>query len=104
MGEKSFFSTRFLFVSSCASEGGIEFKFFQGIQKGNGLKSVAAWVGPLFFYSSSFIDRVLYIANYEVGPDVLYHLIPEVKRFLEIVTGIYMQKRERDLAWPKGFL
>lgn len=93
-----FLGTSLLLISSCASNGCIEFIFLLGIEQGSGLQLVAGCIITRFLLYSSLVDAFLHAAHDEFGSEFLRQFITILNGFLEVMSCVDMQQREWNLC------
>jgi hypothetical protein len=103
MRKEPFFGTGFLFIAAAASDGYIEFVFFDGIQQGNGLQYVPTGIESRFFGGASLIDAGLYRSHNEAGAQLFNECIAVGKRLLKIVSRINVRQCKWDFLRPESF-
>ena len=94
VAEEAFLGTSLLLISSCASDGCIEFIFLQGVDHGSGLQLVSGSIITRFLLHSSLVDAFLHAAHDEFGSEFLRQFITILDGFLEVMSCVDVQQRE----------
>lgn len=102
--EEAFFGAGFFFVATGASDGGVELRFGNGVEEGDGLEGVATGVWAFFFDGFSGVDGVLDFSDEEGEFEFFGELIAEAEDFGEIMPRIDMQNGKRNARGIKCFL
>ena len=98
MAEEAFFGTALLLVAACAADGSIELVLVDSVEEGNGLELVTAGIVAGLFLDATLVNALLDAADNEVGTQLLYQVVTIVDGLLKVVTGIYVDQRERYLS------
>ena len=91
--EEALFRAGLFLVATCPTDASIELVFFDGVDEGRGLKTVAACVGTCFLLDFARVDGGLNAAHNEAGPKSFDEVVTKLDRFREVVACINVNKR-----------
>ena len=104
VGEETFLRARLFLIAPRAAEAGVELVLLDGVEQRGDLQAVAAWVRAGFLPGPAGLNLRLHAADNQLRTDLLGQAIAEHNRLAEVVPGVHVHQRERQLGRPKSLL
>jgi len=94
--------SRLLLVAAGAADRGVELVAGDGVQEDGSLEPVAGGTCPALLDDEAVVDALLNGRHHETGAEFGDAPVAELENLREVVTGVDMHHRERDLRRPEG--
>ena len=95
MAEEAFLCASLFLVAARASKSGIELILFERVEQRNGLQLVSRCVVAFLLNHSALVYTLLHRADNQFNAKAFNQLVSELDGLYKVVTGVYVQKRER---------
>ena len=102
MAEEAFFCPRLLFITSRTADAGVVLTFFDGVEQGRGLQSVAARLRSGLFPHTSRINGRLHAAHNELHAEALGQSVTKLDGLGEVVARVDVHELHGDAGRGKG--
>ena len=104
VAEEPLLGPRLLLVASGSANGGIELIFFKRVEQRGCLQLIAACVIAGLLPHPATVDALLHRADDELGAKLRHKGVAIINSLLEIVAGVNVQERERNMARLESFV
>jgi len=101
--EEPFLGAGLFLIAPRAADEAVELEFLGGGEQGGDLKAVAADLAG-GGHGDARGDRILHLAHDQFAAEFLRATVPEFIQFGEVMAGVHVQERHRDVRRAEGLL